>query len=177
MNQEFKEELKKIKTIQETAHEMEVDVYKRFEKHIKEWINSKTENKISVVFKVDNRYVLYDSLDTAVWDVNKKVLTTFKIKGLVLNEQYANVDAAFKSFLTFNMDSEFEVVEYSEFIEKLEAHKNMILAKEEYDFQWEHALMWRFHDDVYEPYYRFFNDEITHDFMDEMMKREEEEYE
>ena len=72
------------------------------------------------------------------------------------------------------MDSEFEVVEYSEFIEKFEAHKNMILAKEEYDFQWDHAAIWRFHDDVYEPYYRFFNDEITHEFIDEMMKREEE---
>jgi hypothetical protein len=174
MNQEFKDELKKIKTIQETAHELEVDVYKRFEKHIKEWFNSKTENKISVVFKVNNRYVLYDYLETAVWDLNNKVLTTFRIHGLVLNEQYANVDAAFKSFLTFDMDSEFEVVEYSEFIEKFEAHKNMILAKEEYDFQWNHAAIWRFHDDVYEPYYRFFNDEITHDFIDEMMKREEE---
>ena len=62
MNQEFKDELKKIKTIQKTAHELEVDVYKRFEKHIKEWFNSKTENKLSVVFKVNNRYVLYDSL-------------------------------------------------------------------------------------------------------------------
>lgn len=174
MNQEFKDELKKIKTIQETAHKLEVDVYKRFEKHIREWFETKTENKLSVVFKVNNRYVLYDYLETAVWDLNHKTLTTFKIHGLVLNEQYANVDAAFKSFLTFDMDSEFEVVEYSEFIEKFEAHKNMILAKEEYDFQWDHAAIWRFHDDVYEPYYRFFNDEITHDFIDEMMKREEE---
>lgn len=174
MKQEFKDELNKIKTIQETAHKLEVDVYKRFEEYIKEWFNSKTENKLSVVFKLDNRYVLYDSLETAVWDVNDKTLTTFKINGLVLNEQYANVDAAFKSFLTFNIDSEFEVVEYSEFIEKFETHKNMILAKENYDFQWDYAAIWRFHDDVYEPYYRFFNDEITHDFIDEMMKREEE---
>ena len=174
MIESIKNELKNIKTIQETAHRLEVDAYKRFEKYIKEWFKSKTENKISVVFKVNNRYVLYDSLETAVWDINHKTLTTFKINGLVLNEQYANVDAAFKSFLTFDMDSEFEVVEYSEFIEKFEAHKNMILAKESYDFQWDHAAIWRFHDDVYEPYYRFFNDEITHDFIDEMMKREEE---
>ena len=174
MNQEFKDELKNIKTIQETAHKLEVDVYKRFQKHIKEWFNSKTENKISVVFKVNNQYVLYDSLDTAIWDLNHKTLTTFRINGLVLNEQYDNVDQAFKSFLTFNMDSEFEVVDYNDFIEKFEAHKKKILAKESYDFQWDYAAIWRFHDDVYEPYYRFFNDEITHDFIDEMMKREEE---
>lgn len=174
MKQELKDELKKIKAIQKTVHEWEVNVYKRFEEYIKEWFTSKTENKLSVVFKVNNRYVLYDSLETAVWDVNDKTLTTFKIHGLVLNEQYANVDSAFKNFLTFNIDSEFEVVEYSEFIEKLEAHKNIILAKENYDFQWDHAVIWRFHDEVYEPYYRFFNDEITHDFIDEMMKREEE---
>jgi hypothetical protein len=174
MNQEFKEELKKIKTIQETAHKLEVDVYKRFEKHIREWFNSKTENKISVVFKVDHRYILYDSLEIAVWDLNHKTLPIFKINGLVLNERCAEVDAAFKSFLTFNMDSVFEVVDYNEFIEKFEAHKNMILAKESYDFQWDHAAIWIFHDEVYEPYYRFFNDEITHDFIDEMMKREEE---
>lgn len=177
MLESFKKELKEIKIIQESAHKLEVDVYRRIEKYIKEWFASKVEPFTPLVFKIDNRYVLYQTLDTQVWDLNNKILSTFKVIGLVLNEKYDNVDSAFKDFTTFNIDSKIEIVDYDEFLEKFETHKKKILSKDNYDFQWEHAAFWQFYNGAYDIYQPFFNDDLTNNFISEMMKREEKEYE
>ena len=176
----FAKELHQINSLEKYLLDMKYGLYTDFGDTIKEWLLENKNKNNPFIIKFDDEYILFKDAEINVWNANSKILPTYRIYGLVVTPRFDTIDRAFRCSTTFNFESKFEIVEYEEFIKILEEKKHKIFenTEENYDFQYKYSAFYRFYEDgPYAKYNSYFNDEYIQNFLNEMFKREDEEYE